>query len=99
MSKPLLLLFVQLSVSSLWPLEIGRVQMAPPTGGKGAKVSKEPQEPLLSYHGVAYLDLSPLLYPGATSIFGVFPLHAYSRMETLAKVSQTQDPLRRTASV
>ena len=72
--------------------------MAPPptAGGKGAKGNKEPQEPLLTYHGVAYLDLSPLLYPGATSIYGVFSLHPYSKIETLAKVSfhsATSEPL------
>ena len=33
----------------------------PVTGGKGK--GKE-EEPALSYHAVAYVDLAPLLYPG-----------------------------------
>ena len=91
---------LQLSVSPLWPLEIGRFTVPPPAAGKGAKGSKEPQEPVLSYHGVAYLDLSPLLYPGATSIYGVFSLHPYSQSEALARVSLAyKEPLKRAASV
>lgn len=36
----------------------------PSGGGKGK--GKE-EEPVLSYHGVGYVDLSPLLYPGGES--------------------------------
>lgn len=36
----------------------------PSGGGKGK--GKE-EEPVLSYHGVGYIDLSPLLYPGGES--------------------------------
>ena len=32
-------------------------------GGGGKGKGKE-EEPLLSFHGVAYINLSPLLYPG-----------------------------------
>ena len=35
--------------------------MIPATGGKGK--AKE-EEPILSHHAVAYVNLAPLLYPG-----------------------------------
>ena len=49
-----------LSQCPLWPVEVGRWSV-PGGGGKGK--GKE-EEPLLSFHGVAYVNLSPLLYPG-----------------------------------
>jgi hypothetical protein len=61
------------------------VAVAPPAAGKGSK-AKEPVEPQISYHSVAYLDLAPLLYPGATHIYGAFSLHPYSRADVMAKV-------------
>ena len=50
----------QLSKCSIWPVEVARMSV-PVTGGKGK--GKE-EEPALSYHAVAYVDLAPLLYPG-----------------------------------
>ena len=53
-------LLEQLSKCSLWPVEVGRFSI-PATGGKGK--AKE-EEPVLSHHAVAYINLAPLLYPG-----------------------------------
>ena len=39
-----------------------------------------------SHHGVAYLDLSPLLYPGNTKIAGAFTLHPFSTSDITGKV-------------
>lgn len=43
-------------------------------------------EPVLSHHGVAYLDLSPLLYPGTCTVSGAFPVYTYNDAEVKAKV-------------
>ena len=67
---------------SLWPCEIGRVSVL---GGGGKGRGKE-EEPTLSCHAVAYLDLSPLLYPGATQIRGAYPLQPFSEPEVAEKV-------------
>ena len=83
-SLPPLSLPPQLSVSAIWPLEVGRYTIPPPVVGKGK--AKEHQEPVLSHHALAYLDLSPLLYPGATTVCGAFSLHPFSRSDMLAKV-------------
>ena len=52
-------------------------------GGKGK--SKE-EEPLQSHHGVVYLDLSPLLYPGTSRMAGAFSLHPFSDTDVVSKV-------------
>ena len=31
----------------------------------------------LSFHGVVYVDMAPLLYPGATTIRGAYKVHPY----------------------
>ena len=41
----------------------------------------------MSYHGVAYIDMAPLLYPGATQIKGVFKVIPYSESEYITKVN------------
>ena len=41
---------------------------------------------MMSYHGVAYIDMAPLLYPGATQIKGAFKVVSYSESEYNTKV-------------
>ena len=41
---------------------------------------------MMSYHGVAYIDMAPLLYPGATQIKGAFKVVSYSDSEYNTKV-------------
>ena len=79
-------LLTKLSLSPQWPLEIGRFSVPPSSMGKSGK-SKE-VEPILSSHAVAYLDLSPLLYPGTNSVCGAFPLFPYLEAEVATKVRQ-----------
>jgi hypothetical protein len=55
-----------------WPVEIFRT--AVPTGVKG----KREEDLSVSYHGVAYIDMAPLLYPGATSIKGAYKIHPFT---------------------
>jgi hypothetical protein len=40
----------------------------------------------ISYHGVVYLDMQPLLYPGATQIKGAFKIHPFVETEYFTKV-------------
>ena len=52
-----------------------------------------------SHHGVAYINLSPLLYPGNTKIAGAFSLHPFSQSDVVSKVlPQLTDILIQTAS-
>ena len=81
------------------PIEIIRTIV--PTGAKGKKVNiyifnfsfdflankfLKDEDLMMSYHGVAYIDMAPLLYPGATQIKGAFKVVSYSESEYNTKV-------------
>lgn len=63
-----------------WPLEVLRTSV--PTGTKG----KKDDDLGLSYHGVVYVDMAPLLYPGATQIRGAYKIHPYLEADYQTKV-------------
>ena len=71
----------QLMKARYLPIEIIRTLV--PTGAKG----KKDEDLSMSYHGVAYIDMAPLLYPGATQIKGAFKVVSYSDSEYLTKVN------------
>ena len=60
----------------VWPMEITRVTTSPSSRGK----SKDP-DVRMSIHGVAYMDLSSLVYPGNTQVFGAYPVVAFSESD------------------
>ncbi|XP_070181886.1 cilia- and flagella-associated protein 70-like isoform X4 [Littorina saxatilis] len=61
-----------------WPIEIFRFPQ--PAGGKGKKLTSKlkDEEGTISYHGVAFLNLAPLLYPGVKRIRGAFKVLPYT---------------------
>ncbi|XP_013012416.2 cilia- and flagella-associated protein 70 isoform X1 [Cavia porcellus] len=61
----------------LWPVEITRVPLVNVPKGKAGKVDKNEDESQLSFHGVAYVNMVPLLYPGVRRIRGAFHIHPY----------------------
>lgn len=69
--------------SRLWPVEVFRIP-APQAGGK----SKKEEEIQPSYHGVAYVNLTPLLYPGVKSVRGAYPIQPYSESEVQEKTKR-----------
>lgn len=42
----------------------------------------------MSYHGVVYIDIQPLLYPGATHIRGAYKIQPFVENEYISKVSK-----------
>ncbi|XP_027453011.2 cilia- and flagella-associated protein 70 isoform X7 [Zalophus californianus] len=60
-----------------WPVEITRVPLATAPKGKAAKFDKADDESQLSFHGVAYVNMVPLLYPGVKRIRGAFHVYPY----------------------
>ncbi len=64
------------------PVEIVRTMV--PTGVKG----KRDEDLAMSYHGVAYIDMAHLLYPGATRIRGAFKIQPYSDSEYSSKTKR-----------
>uniref|UniRef100_G1Q437 Cilia and flagella associated protein 70 n=1 Tax=Myotis lucifugus TaxID=59463 RepID=G1Q437_MYOLU len=61
----------------LWPVEITRVPLVTAPKGKAAKFDKVDDENALSFHGVAYVNMVPLLYPGVKRIRGAFHVYPY----------------------
>nr|XP_048282357.1 cilia- and flagella-associated protein 70 isoform X2 [Myodes glareolus] len=61
----------------LWPVEITRVPLVTVPKGKPGKLEKADDENQLSFHGVAYVNMVPLLYPGVKRIRGAFHVYPY----------------------
>ncbi|OBS76095.1 hypothetical protein A6R68_17458, partial [Neotoma lepida] len=61
----------------LWPVEITRVPLVIVPKGKAGKLEKTDDENQLSFHGVAYVNMVPLLYPGVKRIRGAFHVYPY----------------------
>lgn len=68
------------------PIELVRTSPPPPQkAGKG----KTEEEASISYHGVAFISLSPLLYPGTTSVTGAYTVHPYTESEVNSRTQCT----------
>ncbi|XP_032773364.1 cilia- and flagella-associated protein 70 isoform X2 [Rattus rattus] len=61
----------------LWPVEITRVPLIVVPKAKPGKIEKIEDENQLSFHGVAYVNMVPLLYPGVKRIRGAFHVYPY----------------------
>lgn len=42
----------------------------------------------MSYHGVVYVDMQPLLYPGATQIRGAYKIHPFAENDYTTKTKR-----------
>ena len=49
------------------------------------KVKGKEEELVVSFHGVAYVDLAPLLYPGVSKIHGAFMVQPFNETEMMEK--------------
>ncbi|KAM9372411.1 cilia- and flagella-associated protein 70 [Phaethornis superciliosus] len=66
------------------PMEVCRMSLPLPSKGKTSKADKG-DEDKISFHGVAYVNVGPLLCPGVKQIRGAFPVFAYQDSEVLKK--------------
>ncbi|XP_035254634.1 cilia- and flagella-associated protein 70 [Anguilla anguilla] len=93
----------QIEACRLWPVEVMRsAQGGAPKGGKAGKEKVGEEEAPISFHGVAYVDFAPLLYPGAKRIRGAYRLWPFYESDLEAKTKRTSSVLRdsmRTAAV
>ena len=65
-----------------WPLEIIRTSIG------NIKVKGKEEEPVLSYHGIVYVDLAPLLYPGVSKIRGAYLVQPFNETELEEKLER-----------
>ncbi|GCB66767.1 hypothetical protein scyTo_0007930, partial [Scyliorhinus torazame] len=72
------------------PVEIKRQPLALPAkaGGKTSKTEKTEEEGPVSFHGVAYVNMAPLLYPGVKRIRGAYTIHPYNEFEIFEKTKR-----------
>ncbi|KAL0993444.1 hypothetical protein UPYG_G00107960 [Umbra pygmaea] len=79
--------------SRLWPVEVMRSQQAGATkGGRTGKGGEEDNQ--ISFHGLAYVDMAPLLYPGVRCIRGAYLVHPFDDADLLVKTKRKVSILR-----
>ena len=64
-------------------MEVGRTPQAAPKVGKGKGGEDDTH---VSFHGVVYINMAPLLYPGVKRIRGAYKVHPYIEHEVNEKV-------------
>ncbi|XP_075686885.1 cilia- and flagella-associated protein 70 isoform X2 [Rhinoderma darwinii] len=77
-----------------WPVEIMRANFSPAGKSKPGKAEKGDEDAQISYHGVAYVNLVPLLYPGVRRLRGAYKILAYQDAEVLEKTKCHHSVLR-----
>ncbi|XP_009949475.1 PREDICTED: tetratricopeptide repeat protein 18, partial [Leptosomus discolor] len=70
-----------------WPVEVCRMSVASPSKGKTSKADKGDEDKQIFFHGVAYVNMVPLLCPGVKQIRGAFRVFSYQDSEVFEKVS------------
>ncbi|NXD78058.1 CFA70 protein, partial [Halcyon senegalensis] len=73
-----------------WPVEICRMAVASPSKGKTSKADKGDEDKQIFFHGVAYVNMMPLLCPGVKQIRGAFRVFNYQESEVLEKTKRQQ---------
>ncbi|NWI55263.1 CFA70 protein, partial [Calyptomena viridis] len=66
-----------------WPVELCRMSTASSSKGKSSKSDKGDEQ--ISFHGVAYVNMLPLLCPGVKQIRGAFRVFGYQDSEVFEK--------------
>ncbi|XP_056392450.1 cilia- and flagella-associated protein 70 [Hyla sarda] len=78
-----------------WPVEVMRAPFSPAGKSKPGKAEKQGDEdPQISFHGVAYVNMVPLLYPGVKRLRGAYKILAYQDAEVLEKTKRDHSVLR-----
>ncbi|XP_010782061.1 tetratricopeptide repeat protein 18-like isoform X2 [Notothenia coriiceps] len=85
----------RITESRLWPLEITR-SLAPMTkAAENKTLAEEAQE--IPFHGIAYVDMGRLLYPGVSRIRGAYSILPFSEAELLKKAKRSVSVLKEQA--
>ncbi|KAM5151786.1 LOW QUALITY PROTEIN: cilia- and flagella-associated protein 70 [Mantella aurantiaca] len=78
-----------------WPVEIMRAPIPTTSKSKPGKAEKQSEEDTqISFHGVAYVNMVPLLYPGVKRLRGAYRILAYQEVEVLEKTKVQSSALR-----
>lgn len=77
----------KIAQNRFWPVEIMRTPVQQVTKAKGKQASLEEDIPI-SYHGVAYVNMAPLLYPGVKRIRGAYLVRPFIENEVYEKTKR-----------
>ncbi|NXY86611.1 CFA70 protein, partial [Alcedo cyanopectus] len=80
----------QIAKCQYWPVEVCRMAVASPSKEKTSKADKGDEDKQISFHGVAYVNMMPLLCPGVKRIRGAFRVFNYQESEVLEKTKRQQ---------
>ncbi|XP_015732656.2 cilia- and flagella-associated protein 70 isoform X2 [Coturnix japonica] len=89
-----LILKKRIAECQYWPVEVCRMPLTPSSKGKTSKADKGDEDKQIFFHGVAYVNMMPLLCPGVKRIRGAFRVFAYQDSEVLEKTKRQQSVLR-----
>ncbi|XP_075292527.1 cilia- and flagella-associated protein 70 isoform X3 [Opisthocomus hoazin] len=67
------------------PVEVCRMAVASPSKGKTSKADKGDEDKQIFFHGVAYVNMVPLLCPGVKQIRGAFRVFPYQDSKVFEK--------------
>ncbi|KAE8297572.1 Cilia- and flagella-associated protein 70 [Larimichthys crocea] len=82
----------KITESRLWPVEIMR-SVAPLTKAAETKMLAE-EIPDIPFHGVVFVDMGRLLYPGVSRIRGAYSVQPFSEDELLKKAKESVSVLK-----
>ncbi|NXY79078.1 CFA70 protein, partial [Glareola pratincola] len=68
-----------------WPVEVCRMTVAPASKGKASKADKGDEDKQIFFHGVAHVNVLPLLCPGVKQIRGAFRVFTYQDNKVFEK--------------
>ncbi|KAF1668822.1 Cilia- and flagella-associated protein 70, partial [Aptenodytes patagonicus] len=68
-----------------WPVEVCRMSAVSSSKGKTSKADKGDEDKQIFFHGVAYVNMVPLLCPGVKQIRGAFRVFTYQDSEVFEK--------------
>ncbi|KAG8433437.1 hypothetical protein GDO86_017640 [Hymenochirus boettgeri] len=87
----------RIAESRYWPLEIMRAPtITASLKGKAGKPDRGDEDAQISFHGVAYVNTVPLLYPGVKRLRGAYRILAYQEAEVFEKTKCQSSVLRET---
>uniref|UniRef100_G3UNY5 Cilia and flagella associated protein 70 n=1 Tax=Meleagris gallopavo TaxID=9103 RepID=G3UNY5_MELGA len=89
-----LILKKRIAECQYWPVEVCRMPVTSSSKGKTSKADKGDEDRQIFFHGVAYVNMMPLLCPGVKRIRGAFRVFAYQDSEVLEKTKRQQSVLR-----
>ncbi|KAK5915695.1 hypothetical protein CesoFtcFv8_001261 [Champsocephalus esox] len=85
----------KITESRLWPLEITRSLASMTKAAENKTLAEEAQE--IPFHGIAYVDMGRLLYPGVSRIRGAYSILPFSEADLLKKAKRSVSVLKEQA--